>query len=1695
MQKIILSFFILLLFLQTLLHANTTYHDNNTTKEKVSIQFKWTHSFQFAGYYAALEKGFYADEGLDVTFKERDLNRDFIKDVINGHSEYGISDSSLMIYHLENDPVVLVAQIFQHSPLVFISHRDSNITTPYEMVGKKASYSVNGSGDAPLRALILKTIGDFKKLDISNFTNYQQGFIERKVDVTSALSTAQPYWLKKQGVDVNVIDPKSYGIDFYGDNLFTTQKELKEHPLRVKKMKRATIKGWEYALSHQDEIIDLILKKYIPTKKKDSLEFEARGTYQMIMPDLTEIGSFSKEKYAQVATTYHQLGMVESDKIDDNFFYHDKKDTLSLTPKEKQWIADNPMIKLAVMQYWESDGEGNNVHIDMIKLLNKYGNLNITPVKFDAWKEGYAEASNGQNIHGITNVSRSIERDKDFLFTQAYNFLPSHLIVKNDNYTTKSLDDLENKTIYLKEKIIAHQLVKDMAKNIKVINVKTDDEIYKKLSTSNDAIAAISYSIDRQKLKEHNLKVTKATYDQYGAVHIAVSHKHPELQSILNKIFKLIPSDKLTSLQHKNYVINKHKTIHLTKEEKAWIKEHPTVIVGGEKDWAPIDFVNDAGVHDGLSYELLKLIEEKVGLVFNYELGTWENLLKKLKHEEIDILPALYHSKERSAYMHFTEPYMNLNDYIFVHTDLDIKDLSDLDGKVAAIPKDYIYKERLSQHYPNIKVLDVASGDKAIEAVLTHKADMLADTYAVLNYKLKIQGIKSIKPFKAMKNSNLRMATSHKNPLLASILTKALATISDEKKEEILSKWIGKKEKQKYNIKLTKEEQNWLQSNEDISFAGNPNWLPFEAFDESGKYIGIVADYLQSIEQLVPLKFNPLKTKDWSQTMAHAKKGEVDIISEDITSTPLKKHYNPIPAYIKSPLVILMRGDNGFVDDIPDISDKKIALIVDYGFNDTLKATYPNQTFVYEKNADIALESLSSGKIDAVILSMPKAQYLISLQGYKSIKIVGKTKVNLNLTLFIHKDKPELYTIIKKTMRKLSNTKHLEILSRWQEVEFAKKIDYTLLYQIAGILGFFLLGTFYWNRKLSTEITKRKESENALQESKTQIQTLIDNIPLQILVTSYDGKLLMVNPQTLKDHGRTKEDMQKHNMSDFYADPKEREEVINELQTKRRVDQKIIKFKHLDQSIYSMMVSILPITYKKQNALLSIAVDLSQRLEMEKALSLAKEEAEAANLAKSEFLANMSHEIRTPMNSVMGFSELLAKQITDPIQKDYLDSIQRGGDTLLNIINDILDLSKIEAGKLEMVLESVDIKQLALEMESIFSVKLIQKNIHFELDIDPSLPKYLLLDNTRIRQILFNLIGNAIKFTPHGFVKLSILKSNEKVEKSKIDLEISVQDSGIGIPEKNLKHIFSAFEQQKGQDNQKYGGTGLGLTISKKLANMMNGTISVESEVDVGSTFTINLSDIPISSMEANLTQKRKPLDALKFKKATILIVDDIKDNRKLVASTLGEYDLDFIEAENGKEAIELLRNVKVDLVFMDIKMPVMDGYAATKIIKEDTKLKEIPIIALTASVMGKDLEKIKEYSFDGYLRKPVSQDDLVMQMERFLAYDVLELTNKQTNDIDAHAYNNLPKVLQALETEHTKTWNEIKEMGDFSLIFDFSKSLEDLGAKNGINILTQYAKELQINCDSFDIDKIDFMMNSFQPLIEKLKNIQEAQT
>jgi len=494
----------------------------------------------------------------------------------------------------------------------------------------------------------------------------------------------------------------------------------------------------------------------------------------------------------------------------------------------------------------------------------------------------------------------------------------------------------------------------------------------------------------------------------------------------------------------------------------------------------------------------------------------------------------------------------------------------------------------------------------------------------------------------------------------------------------------------------------------------------------------------------------------------------------------------------------------------------------------------------------------------------------------------------------------------------------------------------------------------------------------------------------------------------------------------------------------------------------------------------------NELIEANKKLEKAKYMAQSANKAKSDFLSNMSHEIRTPMNAILGFAELLDDNIEDKRLKSFVKPIRSSGETLMILINDILDLSKIESGKLEIVKSQTNIKNLLEEIHNIFQLQAEKKGINLSLELDDTLPASLLLDEVRVKEVMINLIGNALKFTDKGYIKTIVNVENVYDHISKIDLSIKVEDTGIGIDKSQQESIFNIFEQSNNQDIKKYGGTGLGLAISKRLVTLMDGTLKVRSDVGKGSIFIANLKNIDIASLTDNTTNKEdRDYTHLHFETSTILVVDDIKENRDLIVASFIDTKIEILEAKDGQEAVDIAKSTHLNLIFMDIRMPVMDGYRATRLIKEFV---DIPIIALTASIMQDDLDKIKDARFDGYLRKPVSKNELFKEIAQFIKYDNSTIVNKKSSNIIIDNSEELQLFLHQADSMVDTLYQDALHNNDLDLITLFCKELHNLATKYNIDYLVTYSQNLLDKVELFEIDSIITMLKEYESIINTLK-------
>ncbi len=538
------------------------------------------------------------------------------------------------------------------------------------------------------------------------------------------------------------------------------------------------------------------------------------------------------------------------------------------------------------------------------------------------------------------------------------------------------------------------------------------------------------------------------------------------------------------------------------------------------------------------------------------------------------------------------------------------------------------------------------------------------------------------------------------------------------------------------------------------------------------------------------------------------------------------------------------------------------------------------------------------------------------------------------------------------------------------------------------------------NKQLQSEINERKKIEEDIKESQIKYYKMFEtNQAMKLIIDPETSFIIEANNAACEFYGYSKEQIIRKKISDINTmDP---DEVSAEMQKAKAETRLFFQFKHRIASgeIRDVEVYSGPIPVKGKVMLYSIIHDVTRRKKMEKLLVEARkkaekltDKAEAASRAKSEFLANMSHEIRTPMNGILGMTYLALKTDLDDTQKNYIKKANRSASNLLGIINDILDFTKIEAGKLE--LESVDflLKDVMKNLVNIVGLKAREKKVGLLIKIDPDVPRRLIGDPLRLGQVLNNLGDNAVKFSkPENNVSLVVSVQDESEDN--VHLQFSIQDEGIGISQEQQEELFQSFSQADTSTTRKYGGTGLGLAISKRIVEMMNGRIWIESELGAGSTFYFTvllgkqspeadgLEDILDTSSEETIDRAVGKLHG-----SNILLVEDNEINQELIQELLASKNITVTTAQNGQEALEFVPTQEFDCILMDCQMPVMDGYEATRRLREQKRFANLPVIALTANAMVGDREKALAAGMNDYVVKPLDPNKLFLTLAKWIS-------------------------------------------------------------------------------------------------------------
>lgn len=530
------------------------------------------------------------------------------------------------------------------------------------------------------------------------------------------------------------------------------------------------------------------------------------------------------------------------------------------------------------------------------------------------------------------------------------------------------------------------------------------------------------------------------------------------------------------------------------------------------------------------------------------------------------------------------------------------------------------------------------------------------------------------------------------------------------------------------------------------------------------------------------------------------------------------------------------------------------------------------------------------------------------------------------------------------------------------------------------------------------DISKRKALEKQLNRTETEYKQLFEDTKDAIYISSKEGKFLDVNHAALDLLGYTKNEMLEMDILNLYAHPEDRKNFIKNIEQRGAINDFEVQLIRKDGTIIDCLLS----SSIRRNSeghitgyqgIIRDITDLKKTADLKRAIAIAQRSAEM----KSQFLANMSHEIRTPLNAIFGITNLLQSTSLTPQQSHYVDVIKSSTDHLLVLVNDILDLSKIEAGKLSLDPVEFSLDELISDLKDTVQFRLTNKNLTFLVKKDPHIPNFLLGDAVRLKQILLNLLSNAIKFTEEGHVKLFIRLLEEK--EHFVHLYFAVEDTGIGIPKDKQAIIFDSFTQGNDNTTRLFGGTGLGLAITKRLVEMQGGHITLRSEEGEGSTFSFTLKFNTTTGEQYKLRKQRDSQYQIKdLGTMRILLVEDNKVNQFVTSETIQRWGshMTIDVADNGESALKFLEENNYDIILMDVQMPVMDGHTATRKIRSEfpPPKSKVPILAMTAFATAGEADRCIASGMDDYIPKPFNPKNLYNK--------IAELTNRLNENAPA---------------------------------------------------------------------------------------------
>ena len=825
------------------------------------------------------------------------------------------------------------------------------------------------------------------------------------------------------------------------------------------------------------------------------------------------------------------------------------------------------------------------------------------------------------------------------------------------------------------------------------------------------------------------------------------------------------------------------------------------------------------------------------------------------------------------------------------------------------------------------------------------------------------------------------------NPELLDLVNRGLVAISPKEFIEIESPWVSDPAKRYFRpesraLRLTPDEKSWLAEHRTIRLGVDPQYPPFEFIDETGAYSGMASDYVQLVSERLGITMEVVPDLTWEDVIAGVNAGTVDVLPAAARTPKRDPFMNFSRPHMAFPVVIVTRDDYPFIAGLDDLNGHKVALMRGYAVEGRIEAEH-SRIIIHRVDTPLqALQAVVLGEVDATVMNLAVGTHVIRSHNFANLKIAAPADIELpGLSFGVRKDWPELVTIINKALATVTTEEESAIRNKWASVTYQTGIDMVLALQVGGVVAIIVIVVVVWNRRLGREVAERKRAEETLVRQKDLLNSVLESASQGVVAYDGDWRIISFNknyapiwqlPEDEVRIGATLQDVVRRIADQgLYGEGDAKVLATERIRSLTSGEASSADIRGADGKTYSALSQPTAI-----GGFVATYTDITERNRTQEMLEEAKEQAETANRAKSDFLATMSHEIRTPMNAILGMAYLALKTKLTRRQQDYVSKIQSSGESLLSIINDLLDFSKVEAGKLNLERTGFLFDTVLENVSVVLGQKARDKGLEFLFSTAADVPQHLYGDPLRLGQVLINLIGNAVKFTEKGEIVLTCRVAEK--EKKRLKLEFSVRDTGIGMTPDQIEHLFDAFTQADSSITRRYGGTGLGLSISKRLVEMMEGEVHVASAPEKGSTFTFTAW---LGYADAARTESVAKRLAPDLKGMRVLVVDDNETAREVLREVLEAMTFDVTTVSSAEDAIDILRGADepYPLVIMDWNMPGgIDGVEATRRIKRDTGIENAPaVIMVTASGRQELREQAEEAGAEGFLLKPINQSAL----------------------------------------------------------------------------------------------------------------------